>query len=182
MGGWTTIMNKVSKSAVFNEPMKTYINGFGNVSVNTNYWLGLANMFDLTNREQMSVRIELANSEFDRYFIEYDLFLLGPQIEKFKLTLGNKVFGTIRESFSYHNNMKFTTIDEDNDINSTGNCAEHLGGWWFAGLVGYGWCYSACLTCEESRMGQWLMNEGNRDLANYHHYSNIKMLIRPRSL
>ena len=175
-GGWTTIMNKVSKSAVFNEPMKTYINGFGNVSVSTNYWLGLANMFDLTNTEQMSVRIELANSEFDRYFIEYDLFLLGPQIEKFKLTLGNKVFGTIRESFSYHNNMKFTTIDEDNTIDGR-NCAkEFIGGWWFRN------CYATCLTCENNLAGQWLMNDNNGNLANYHHYSNIKMLIRPRSL
>ena len=170
-GGWTTIMNKVSKSAVFNEPMKTYINGFGNVSVNTNYWLGLANMFDLTNREQMSVRIELANSEFDRYFIEYDLFLLGPQIEKFKLTLGNKVFGTIRESFSNQNNFKFSTYDEDNDIDGR-NCAkEHFGGWWFKN------CYDTCLTCEDSRIGQWKMNDNS-----YVVFSNIKMLIRPRSL
>ncbi len=171
LGGWTAIINKVDRSLFFNEPMKRYIDGFGNVSVSTNYWLGLANIYRMTNLEPMTVRIELSNSEFDKYFIEYDLFLLSPQIENFKMTLGTKTYGTLRESFSNHNNMKFIAYDE-NDVD---NCARsYNSGWWFNK------CYSVCLTCEADHYGNWKMDDFHLGPNGYRHFSQIKMLIRPR--
>ena len=44
----------------------------------------------------------------------------------------------------YHNGMKFSTFDQDNDL-SIANCAYHvLGGWW------HNSCFYACLTCRQS--------------------------------
>jgi len=178
LGGWTTIVNKVDRSVFFNRPMKAFINGFGNVSANTNYWLGLDNMFDLTNNEIMTLRIEMSNSRFDKYFIEYDLFVLAPQIEKFKLTLGKTTFGTIRDSFTNrHNNMKFTTYDDENDLEPSYNCAKLFNaGWWFTA------CHAVCLTGEHNGWGHWYMNDKSMGVHGIRHFSHTKMLIRPRSL
>ena len=129
----------------------------------------------MTNIEPMTVRIELSNSEFDKYVIEYDLFVLGPQIEKFKLTLGKMTFATIRESFSHHNSMKFSTYDDDNDTSATGNCAsERKGGWWFKD------CYRACLTCENNPAGHWMMDDPKMGPAGFRHFAHTKIMIRPR--
>jgi len=180
LGGWTTIINKVDRSHFFKKPMQMYINGFGNVSASTNYWLGLANMYRITNLEPMTARIELSNSEFDKYFIEYDLFVLGPQIEKFKLTLGKSTFRTITEVFSHpdqiSNQMKFSTHDDYNGSNEYNCAVVHNSGWWFNN------CYSACLTCEHNDWGHWNMNDTSMGANGYRHFAHTRMLIRPRSV
>ena len=46
------------------------------------------------------------------------------------------------DAMNYHNNVKFSTTDRDNDDVSTVNCADKYGGygWWFKD------CYKALLT------------------------------------
>jgi len=52
------------------------------------------------------------------------------------------VTGDAGDSFSYHNGMKFSTKNGDND-NSASNCAQLAkGGWWFND------CQQVCLTGE----------------------------------
>jgi ficolin len=58
-------------------------------------------------------------------------------INVFELMLHVYFTGTAGDSLYYHNGMKFTTQDVDNDLNegvrwSHSNCAqERYGGWWF---------------------------------------------------
>ena len=66
-------MNKIDRSIYFNHAMKSYKEGFGIISATSNYWLGLNNMYKLSNQEMLSARIELYNSEYDKYVIEYDM-------------------------------------------------------------------------------------------------------------
>lgn len=42
-----------------------------------------------------------------------------------------KTHDIVGDTLFYNNNMKFTTMDQDNDLDST-NCATHWrSGWWF---------------------------------------------------
>ena len=47
-----------------------------------------------------------------------------------------------RNSSDFHNGMKFSAYNRDNDNNSSENCAKKwAGGWWFNN------CYRVCPTC-----------------------------------
>lgn len=170
-GGWTRVMNKIDNSkTAFNKSWLEYTNGFGN-DLNSNNWLGLNYLRQITNQQLMSLRIELSNNEDDSYMIEYDQFLIGPSSQKFKLTLGNKKFGTLTDYFTTSSNgMKFSTYDQDNDI-YPGSCSkQYNGGWWFAS------CYSVCLTCENNEGGQWALDVNKLE---WQYSKTIKMLIKP---
>ena len=120
-GGWTRIMNKIDNSkTAFNKSWNEYTNGFG--EINSNNWLGLNYIRQLTNQQQMSIRIEVSNDITDSLMIEYDSFFIGPEKQKFQLTIGKKIFGSLADSFTSHNGMKFSTYDQDNDEYS-GSCS-----------------------------------------------------------
>ena len=54
----------------------------------------------------------------------------------------------------YHNGMKFTTYDQDNDLLWIGNCANaRRGGWW------YNSCFFACLTCYTEKFAWYTLPE-----------------------
>jgi len=87
--------------------------------------------------------------------------------EPYSLQYADDYFGNGRMDNFYHNGMKFTTADRDNDELVDGNCAENWsGGWW------YNACYFACLTCEEDDCGWWSLNEAFVD--------NSRMMIKPQ--
>ena len=46
----------------------------------------------------MTIRIELSNNIRNLYMIEYDSFFIGPEKQKFQLTIGKKIFGLLAES------------------------------------------------------------------------------------
>lgn len=146
--------------------MNEFIEGFGRVD--SDYWMGLTNMIDMTSTQRMSLRIEVSNSKEDKKVSEYDLFLIKPREDNFKLVLGEEKFGTLDDKFKLHAGKSFSTRDENNGSQKK-NCADtYLGGWWF--LSGSSDCSSVCLTCGMG--GQWDLKA----------YFNIKMLIRPYNL
>ena len=63
-------------------------------------------------------------------YLHYNQFSVGSASEEYPLTVGGFT-GVGTDWFAYHNGMKFSTPDNDNDKHS-GNCAAaHKNGWWY---------------------------------------------------
>lgn len=128
-------------------------------------------MRKLILNKQMMLRVEMYNTDDDLSFIEYDTFHINPESDGYKLSLGPKVYGDLVEYFGdYHNDLKFSTYDSDNDKDDNVNCAQvNNGGWWFKN------CFFVCLTCKDTARGQWLQS-----YITSANYNNIKMMIKPK--
>eukprot|EP00794_Sanderia_malayensis_P019236 gene19236-21164_t len=67
------------------------------------------------------------------YHALYGKFEIGSESDGYRLTIGG-YSGNAGDSLAYHNNMKFSTIDRDNDGHPNLNCAQvYNGGWWYNG-------------------------------------------------
>jgi len=64
---------------------------------------------------------------------KYVSFSVGSEASKYKLSVsGYDSRSTGGDGISYHNGMKFTTFDVDNDRRRPGNCAYATkGGYWY---------------------------------------------------
>ncbi|CAG2244384.1 Tenascin-R,Ryncolin-2,Angiopoietin-related protein 1,Ficolin-3,Ryncolin-1,Fibrinogen C domain-containing protein 1-A,Fibrinogen C domain-containing protein 1,Ficolin-2,Fibrinogen-like protein 1,Tenascin,Ficolin-1,Fibrinogen-like protein A,Microfibril-associated glycoprotein 4,Ryncolin-3,Techylectin-5A,Ryncolin-4 [Mytilus edulis] len=95
-------------------------NGFGNV--NGEYWLGNRHIHRLTTSGTYELRIDLTDKNNKTKYAKYKTFVVGDATSQYKLTIGG-YSGDAGDSLSYHNGMKFSTVDRDNDLNSS-NCAK----------------------------------------------------------
>jgi len=128
--GWTVLQKRTDSSTSFKRNWSDYVAGFGEKT--GNHWLGLENMYALLKDKDFVLRIELEAHNGETAYAEYDEFYLGSESEKFALHVG-QYSGTAGDSLTYHNGMRFTTTDQDNDTYG-GNCATEYGGaggWWF---------------------------------------------------
>ncbi|KAE8610408.1 hypothetical protein XENTR_v10012111 [Xenopus tropicalis] len=127
-GGWAVIQRRIDGSANFFRNWETYKKGFGNIDAE--YWLGLENIYQLTNQDNYRLLIELEDWSNKKVYAEYSSFRLESESEFYKLRLGTYQ-GNAGDSMIWHNGKQFTTLDRDKDMYS-GNCAHfHKGGWWY---------------------------------------------------
>ncbi|KAI0987516.1 hypothetical protein GJ496_009150 [Pomphorhynchus laevis] len=132
---WTVIMHReitrdVNEIESFNKSWVDYKHGFG--SVNGNLWLGLKNLNEITSQRNLRLRVEAKYGQNFTDIIEFNGLSVGLENDSFPLTISNPSDSEfINYSLYYHNGMKFTTLDKDNDLSSE-NCAQLSGGgWWF---------------------------------------------------
>ena len=141
-GGWTVILRHVSDSLDFNRVWTEYRNGFGNLR--GNFWLGLEKIRLLTDYTDTTFELYIGLENFystnSLRFAWYNSFSLATEVEGYKLSLGiyNNTISTCGttcdagDSFSDHDNQKFSTPDNDNDATTTQHCGMYLkSGWWF---------------------------------------------------
>lgn len=127
-GGWTVIQRRLDGSVNFFRNWETYKQGFGNID--GEYWLGLENIYWLTNQGNYKLLITMEDWSGRKVFAEYASFRLEPESEYYKLRVG-RYNGNAGDSFTWHNGKQFTTLDRDHDVYS-GNCAHYQkGGWWY---------------------------------------------------
>ena len=126
--GWTVMQKRFDGSVDFYQIWTVYKNGFGNLK--TEFWLGNEYVHLLTTGKSNLLRFELKTFNGERYTKSYTDFYIGTSDEKYKLILGGEP--SDNDAVLYHNGMKFSTYDQDNDLANNINCAVKFhGAWWY---------------------------------------------------
>ncbi|XP_028423257.1 microfibril-associated glycoprotein 4 [Perca flavescens] len=130
-GRWTVFQRRMDGTLNFYRGWDQYKKGFGNAA--GEYWLGLENIYYLTNNKKSELMVEMEDFEGRKVFARYSSFSVGAEGGGFVLSVSGLISGGAGDSLSYHNGMKFTTFDKDQD-NWSGNCARlALGAFWYNG-------------------------------------------------
>ena len=125
--GWTVFQCRMDGSIEFFLNYAHYVQGFGNTS--GEYWLGLSKIHRLANSstpEELSVNFE--DFSGNTAYAKHDFFYIGRYSTDYTI-YGRGNPGTAGVSLAYHHGSKFTTKDNDNDVDG-GNCAITYQGAW----------------------------------------------------
>ena len=131
-GGWIVIQRNRKDSTVdFNKNWVDYEKGFGNLT--DNFWYGLEAIHCFTQIGQWEMRVDYQKNDKTWSYLHYNQFSVGSASEEYPLTVGGFTGeGTDRFVSIPLNGMKFTTVDNENDNWSSGNCAVYWkSGWWY---------------------------------------------------
>ncbi|XP_075687074.1 microfibril-associated glycoprotein 4-like [Rhinoderma darwinii] len=137
-GPWTVFQKRFDGGVDFYRGWDDYKSGFGRAS--GEYWLGLQNIFLLTQKKTYTLRIDLEDFDNETRHVTYDPFSLSPLAvnpdeDGYKLHIdGFKEGDPTRpagNSLHGHNQLKFSTHDHDRDT-YIGNCAVmYHGAFWY---------------------------------------------------
>ncbi|XP_062135541.1 angiopoietin-related protein 1-like isoform X1 [Drosophila sulfurigaster albostrigata] len=170
---WIVIQQRVDGKENFFRDWNTYVAGFG--SFEGDFFLGLEKIHRLTysTRYQLMIRVEYFN-ETIRY-VGYDNFKVDGKKTDYTLSSlgqysGDKDDQFARNNLRWHEGMKFSTFDNENDLWNK-ECAQvHRGGWW------YNRCTSSNLN------GEFSVTDGSKFAqmywADYLPLKNVQMMIR----
>lgn len=128
-GGWLVIQNRFNGEVDFNRLWDEYRDGFGNIA--SEFWLGLDNIFLLSNQDFYELRFDLWDFEDNRAFALYKNFKLDGARDRYKIH-ATDFEGSAKNGMQVHNGMRFSTPDQDNDKWLEYHCGkEWRAGWWF---------------------------------------------------
>ncbi|KAJ8315467.1 hypothetical protein KUTeg_007617, partial [Tegillarca granosa] len=134
-GGWTVIQRRAEGSDDFYKNWDSYKNGFG--GLNHDFWLGLDKIHLLTKYGNNRMRFDLLDWDKQKAFSEFEYLRIADEKDKYRILAGkyNGNAGDPFHTFSYAQtmqSMQFSTYDNDNDMDISGNCARTFNsGWWF---------------------------------------------------
>ena len=129
-GGWTVFQRRKDGSVDFYRGWNDYVKGFGNPD--GEYWLGLEKIHRLTKASSV-LRVDMTSYSKGSRYAKYT-FKVGNAASKYTLQ-ATSYSGNAGNSLGYHNGMKFSTKDNDNDKTSSNCAASYKGGWWFNGCA-----------------------------------------------
>jgi len=87
--------------------------GFGNID--GEYWLGLENVYWLTNQGTYKLLVSLEDWTGRKTFAEYASFRVESEADFYRLRVG-RYHGSAGDSLTWHNGKQFTTLDRDHDV------------------------------------------------------------------
>ncbi|GFS23837.1 fibrinogen-related protein 3.2 [Elysia marginata] len=130
-GGWIVIQRRIKGDVDFYRNWADYKNGFGNLQ--GDFWLGNDAIHNLTSKHLYELRVDMKVNDQDLY-ASYTRFGIEDESDNYRLTLGS-YSGTVGEKsdsgMSYHNGQAFTTLDRDNDRDSSNCAVKWRGAWWY---------------------------------------------------
>ena len=129
-GGWIVFQRRIDASVDFNRGWNDYKTGFGDL--NGNFWLGLERIHRLASPGKgAKLRIDLKHQTYQgNYYAVYTTFEISNEADGYRLKIGG-FSGNAGDSMSYHNEMKFSTKDQDNDLESINDAVAYGGAWWY---------------------------------------------------
>ncbi|KAI8510942.1 hypothetical protein Bbelb_118580 [Branchiostoma belcheri] len=131
-GGWTVIQRRFDGSIDFNRPYYDFRYGFG--SANGEQWLGLENMYRLTNQHTYTLYVQLEDWNSVVKYAKYSSFSVGSSSSTHRLSVSG-YSGTAGDGLSSLSGQPFSARNLDRDAWSGGSCAggrgESTGGWWY---------------------------------------------------
>ena len=128
-GGWIVIQRRNASLGTVNfyRNWEDYENGFGDL--NGEFWIGLRNIYELTNQQEVDLQISVWNDAETNITWNYPVFRISGPNDKYRLTVSNGTGDGDRDAFYYNNGQYFTTYDNDNSGNRCGYIDQ--GGWWY---------------------------------------------------
>ncbi|XP_058065706.1 microfibril-associated glycoprotein 4-like [Anopheles bellator] len=129
-GAYTVFQNRQDGSTDFYHAFKEYKAGFGDFD-GGDYWLGLDNIYRMTNSGDYELFIVLEDFEKNVTYARYDNFAIGSGSDFYPITKLDGYSGAAGDSLSGVVGVLFSTFDLDLD-NSESNCAvTDRGAWWY---------------------------------------------------
>ncbi|XP_045180249.2 microfibril-associated glycoprotein 4-like [Mercenaria mercenaria] len=154
-GGWTLIQNRVDRKVNFYRSWDDYVSGFGDVD--GSHWLGLEKIHRLT-RDGSQIYFDMENYDGTTEYAHYKVFTVHGATTSYTMNVDAFNYeGSIDELLSFHNNMKFSTYDRDNDISSENCCVKYLdgGGWWNKNCYRLGNMNGVFSKTQQGGIGYW---------------------------
>ncbi|XP_064084364.1 angiopoietin-4-like [Macrobrachium nipponense] len=141
-GGWTIMLARMEQETQenFDRNWTEYKNGFGEVT--GEHWIGLDAMHSMIKGRNHELRVNITDWSDNEAWAEWKEFSVAGEEHFYRLKVNRYASGSqAGDALKWHNTMKFSTPDRDNDAIMGHNCAKkNHGGWWYRGYRG---CYQA---------------------------------------
>lgn len=132
-GGWVVFQSRNDCHVHFNQSWEQYVSGFG--YLNGDFWLGFDKISQFMG-VHTELRIDLVACNNSKGYAKYHNFHIGDSSTKYLLSISGYT-GDIGDMLRYSNNKKFSTHDQDNDMDRN-NCAQNLNaGYWYGQCTGH---------------------------------------------
>lgn len=155
-GGWTLVQRRTDGKEDFNRNWSSYKGGFG--SVLGEFWMGNDKLHDMTKDNSTMLRVDLWDIYGQYWWAEYDSFLVANESDGYAVQFHGYTGNASDAMASYHQGMRFSTRDHDQDLSNT-NCADsYQGGWWYSHCqhVNINGKYALGLTWYDSLENEWI--------------------------